>query len=86
MDLPNAAMGDGRTRVFLAVLAGHCRYDALMRVTGLSRQPLHRHLHALRREGLVDFEDYQKGTLRALVAPIAEFPPTQEVAADVRST
>jgi hypothetical protein len=71
MSIPASAFGDSRTRVLLAVLAGYRGYVALTRATGLSRQPLWCHLHALRDDGLVGFEPHTVGTLRPLVRPIS---------------
>lgn len=68
---PVGEFGDGATRLLGAVLAGHRFYGELVAATGLSRQPIHAHLHRLRDAGLVRFEDGKVGTLRPVVAPVA---------------
>lgn len=59
--------GDGATRVLLAVVDGATTYAELIEATGLSRSTIHQHLHALRDEGLVDFDAGKQGTLRPRV-------------------
>lgn len=68
------AFGDTRTRVLLAVLAGHRGCVDLGIVTGLrSTDTVYKHLLALRDEGLIAFEPKRvaTGTLRPLVARVA---------------
>lgn len=61
---------DGGTRCLLSVLAGATMIPEVMQATGRNKSTVHNHLRTLRSQGLIDFEDYRRGTLRPLVAPV----------------
>ncbi len=64
---PPGALSDSATRVVLAVCDGATTYNELMARVGVSRSVLHKYLHLLRDEGLVDFDPKTRGTLHPLV-------------------
>jgi SOS-response transcriptional repressor LexA len=65
--VPNDAIGNGATRVLLAVMADeHPTIRRVCAATGLaSTSTVLAHLRALRRAGLVSWADGKDGTLRA---------------------
>lgn len=62
-DTPDRIDG-GKAAVLMAVVAGATTWPEVVAATGLARTVVHKHLHRLRDEGLVDFVDGQRGTLR----------------------
>lgn len=65
---------DGYTRVLLAVVRGARTHDEIMAATGRSRQVVNRHLHRLRDDGLVGFEDDKQGTIHPLLREVPNAP------------
>lgn len=63
-------IGHSRTRVLLAVIAGHRSVRSIAAAVGIYFTTAHQHLTALRRDGLVDWVDGRASTIHALVRPI----------------
>lgn len=64
-------MAPGRAACLVSVLNGATTWPEVIRDTGLARATVHYHLHKLRDEGLVAFEDGVKGTLRPCIGVAA---------------
>ncbi len=65
-------LGNGATRVLLAVLAGDRTVQALCRRLHISQEVAYRHMTTLRAMGLVTWETGRKGTLRPLVTVVTD--------------
>lgn len=59
-------VGEGRAMVLAAFMhGGRITTNTLVAATGLSRSVIHHHVHALRDEGWITWEDGKSATMRA---------------------